>query len=75
MIGKLEANAFYVRDNSVGFDSQTAERLFTPFQRHPPEDQFLAADPTVPRWGLGYVHPQPGATFFLKLGTPNSDLI
>jgi len=38
--GRNATGAFYVRDNGVGFDSSQAFRLFRPFERLHPSDEF-----------------------------------
>ncbi|MBI4746526.1 MAG: hypothetical protein HY786_08305 [Deltaproteobacteria bacterium] len=37
---KDESTIYFVRDNGVGFDMAYADRLFTPFERLPPGDEY-----------------------------------
>jgi light-regulated signal transduction histidine kinase (bacteriophytochrome) len=69
---------FYIRDNGVGFAAQSAEKLFAPFQRFHPSDEFpgvgmglAIARRVIDRHG-GQIRavssPNTGATFYFTLG-------
>lgn len=73
-------DAYYVRDNGVGFDPALSSKLFTPFGRLHAEKQFSAdgmglaiVQRTIHRHGgaiRGFGHPGTGAQFVFSLPNP-----
>lgn len=72
-----QGDAFFVRDNGIGFEPEAAERIFKPFERLHPEDEYPGSG-----MGLSYVNsaarrhggktwaegwPKQGATFYFTL--------
>jgi len=77
-------SAFLVRDNGVGFDSKSAEKLFSPFHRFHRAEEFEGTGiglSTVQRIvekhkGRIWAHsvPQQGSTFYFTVGLKQNEL-